>query len=77
MTKNQQINLLTYFGHHKAASSWIEAIILNVCADMGIKHGLIDRPSLYNYTYPEPIGYLRTIRYLSEQMQVQSLISII
>jgi hypothetical protein len=72
-SNSEKPNLFAYFGHHKAASSWIEAIIVNVCADMGIKHGLVDRPSLYNHIYPELIGSINTIRGPRNRVSIKDL----
>lgn len=73
MKVNNSIPLLAFFGHHKAASSWIESIIVNICEDMGLKHGVVDRPSLYNYTYPQPRGYVKNTKTLSTGQTVDDL----
>lgn len=41
--------LLAYFGHHKAASSSIVAVLANICAEMGLKRGSYNNPQMFNY----------------------------
>lgn len=33
--------LLAFFGHHKCASSWADAICADVCRELGLQHGII------------------------------------
>jgi hypothetical protein len=50
-------HLMAFFGHHKAASSWIESIIKNICIEMGLKHAVVDKPSLHGNTSTKLLGY--------------------
>lgn len=40
--------LLAYFGHHKAASSWILSILSNICKDLGLKRFSPNNPTMFN-----------------------------
>lgn len=41
--------LLTYFGHHKAASTWAVSIIKQVCQDIGLKHIRVESEKIFDF----------------------------
>lgn len=41
--------LLTYFGHHKAASTWAVSIIKQVCQNAGLKHICVESEKIFDF----------------------------
>ncbi len=41
--------LLTYFGHHKAASTWVVSIIKQICQDLGLKHIRVENEKAFDF----------------------------
>lgn len=41
--------LLTYFGHHKAASTWAVSIIKQVCQNIGLKHICVESEKVFDF----------------------------
>jgi hypothetical protein len=42
-------NILAYFGHHKAGSTWILGLVRAVCSDIGIKHVHFHSPQMFDF----------------------------
>lgn len=39
--------LLTFFGHHKSATGWINSILRMLCFDLNLKHGIVHTPAYF------------------------------
>ncbi len=48
MRVNNETHLLAYFGHHKAASTWSNRIVKDVCLDMGFRYAFVTREEVLN-----------------------------
>lgn len=49
MKMKNSLPLLTYFGHHKAASTWAVSIIKQVCQDVGLKHIRVESEKVFDF----------------------------
>ena len=52
-----------YFGHHKCATQWIQSIVRNVCAEVGLRHTTYNSPREFGQDLPStlhtnPIDFL-------------------
>lgn len=62
----QKKMIFTYFGHHKCATTWLSAIIQQVCLDLGLNYAVVDNPNRFNsnlesYVYNRSIDFLAYI----------------
>lgn len=46
-------DLLVYFGHHKAASTWSRSIVRDVCIDMGLRYAFVTRDKMFSFNLRE------------------------
>lgn len=58
--------IFTYFGHHKCATTWLSAIIQQVCLDLGLNYAIVDNPNRFDsnletYIYNNSIDFLAYI----------------
>lgn len=47
MGKRRELSV--FFGHHKAATTWLNSIVSSVCRDMGLKHAYVSNPKMFNF----------------------------
>lgn len=52
MTRSKN-HLLAYFGHHKAATTWINAIIVDICNNLGWKTSYVSNANMFNHNLKE------------------------
>jgi hypothetical protein len=41
--------LLTFFGHHKCATSWVKAIVAEICNDLSLKFVDVHHPEMFDF----------------------------
>lgn len=46
-------NLLAFFGHHKAGTTWINSIVKQAVRDMGLKHAYLHRETMFSHNLKE------------------------
>ncbi len=46
-------HLLAYFGHHKAATTWVSNIVKNVCTTMGLRHSYVSNEKMFDFNLTE------------------------
>ena len=47
--------LLCFFGHHKAASTWVMQVLEQVCAYIGLKHAHFHGPSMFGHDLAQAV----------------------
>lgn len=45
--------LIAYFGHHKAATTWLSNIVRNICVELKWKGCYVSNPKMFNYQLNE------------------------